>query len=433
MLPGDRRPRTVARARLALAACMAGYVLAVYWLLVLGVGTVLGNRRPSLPLAVLATAVVAVSFEPVRGALARRLTTSPYEMLAEFTGGASGAATTEELAPRIARLLAEATSAHRVEVWLRRDGSPEEDLAARWPPDAEPIGPGSPGVLGHEVRHGGEVIGRIVRDGGGSGARHHPVEQRLIDDLLASAALPLRTLALTSGLYRRIEETTQQSAELRASRGRIVSAADAARRRLERDIHDGAQQHLVALAVNLSLAATVAERDPARAAGLIDDLRPAAETALATLEQLSRGVYPPLLADAGLAAALQVAWSTSPVPVRLVDETKRRFPAEVEAAAYFCCLEAVQNAVKHAQPTHVQVRLATTGAPTDATFCLDVQDDGTGFDVETAPDGSGLANMRDRIESLGGTLTVHSHTGRGTRLSCRIPVPAGTSPGGHGG
>lgn len=408
---------------------MAGYVLAVYWLLVLGGGVLVGGRPPNVPLAVLATAIVAVTFEPIRSALARRWVTSPYDALAEFTHQVSGVVATDQLAPRMARLLAEGTGGRRVEVWLRRDGSPEEDLAARWPPDADAIPPDAAAARRHEVRCAGEVIGHVVREGTSPAESLNPVEQRLLDDLLASAGLALRNLTLMTGLQRHIQETVERSSELQASRQRIVSTCDAARRRLERDIHDGAQQHLVALTVHLGLAATVVSRDPVRAASLVTGLRPAAEAAVATLEQLSRGVYPQRLAESGLSAALQAAWSTSPVPVHLVDETGRRFPAEAESAGYFCCLEAVQNAVKHAQPTRVQVRLTTTGG----NLHLTVSDDGIGFDAAGGAEGAGLANMRDRVESLGGALAIDSRPGGGTRLAGRIPVRAGATPDGCGG
>lgn len=428
MAYGDRRPGAAAQS--LVVGGMAGYVVAVYGVVVLGGGTLLDSLPPSLPLAVLATAVVAVTLEPVRRTLSRRWATSPYDLLAEFTTQVSGVVATEELAPRMARLLAAGTSARRVEVWLcpdggASDGGAGEDLAARWPVDADPIDRGAPGVCHHDVVHGGELVGRVVRDPGESDGPLHPVEQRLLDDLLASAGLALRTLALTAGLQHRIAETTARSAELRASRERIVTAADAARRKLERDIHDGAQQHLVALAVNLSLAATVAERDPHRAGELIEDLRPAAETALATLAELSRGIYPRLLAESGLAASLRAAWATSPVPVHLADDTARRFPVEVESAAYFGCLEAVQNAVKHAAAASVQVRLTEA----DGALHVEVHDDGSGFDPTTGSDGAGLRNMRDRVESLGGILAVRSRPSGGTTVSSHIPVPVPAAPG----
>ncbi len=414
-------------ARLLVAGGLTGYVAAVYGLLVLGGGALLDSRPPSLPLAVVATAIVALTFEPVHRALASRMVTSPYDVLAEFTGRVSDALAPEDLAPRMAQLLAEGTGARRVEVWLREDGAPDgERLAARWPPDAQPLRPGTPGCLGHDVVHAGEVIGRILREPHPDGVPLHRTQQQLLDDLLASAGVALQSLALTTGLHTRIEQTLQRSAELRASRQRIVATADAARRRLERDVHDGAQQHLVALAVNLSLAATVAGRDPGRAADMIDELRSAAEAAQATLDELSRGIYPRSLVESGPAAALRAAWHSSPLPVHLHDATARRHPVEIESAAYFGCLEAVQNAVKHSAGSRVEVRLTESAG----TLQVEVADDGTGFDPATVADGAGLANMRTRIESLGGALTVHSRPGCGTTVVVRIPVAE--PPGGGG-
>jgi signal transduction histidine kinase len=430
-------------ALLVVAVGLASYVLAIYLLVVLGGGALLHARPPSLPLAVVATAVVAVTFEPVRGVLRRRVLTSPYELLADFTTQVSAAVVTQDVAARMARLLADGTSARRVEVWSVRDGSAgEQRLAARWPGGTEPIDPSGPGVCCHDVVHDGVLLGRIVRDTG-AGAQHpdsggdlNPVEQRLLDDLLGSAGLALRTLALTAGLQQRISQTSARAAEVQASRKRIVTTADAARQRLERDIHDGAQQHLVALAVNLSLAATLAGRDPTRAADLIDDLRLAVQAALSTLDDLSRGIYPRPLTESGLVAALRAAAATSPVPVEVSvevsieesieesnddsDGSRWRPPADVEAAAYFSCLEAVQNAVKHAGATAVQVRLSRR----DGCLTLEVTDDGIGFDPAAVCEGSGLANMRDRVESLGGELAVRSSPGRGSTVCSRIPVAA---------
>ena len=200
-----------------------------------------------------------------------------------------------------------------------------------------------------------------------------------------------------------------------------MAAADFARHRLERDVHDGAQQHLVGLAVNLSLAATVSIRDPARAAGLIKDLKPAASNALTTLDELSLGIYPRLLAGSGVAAALRNVVATSAVRVSIHDGTgfgTSRFPPEVEAAAYFTCLEAVQNAAKHASASTVWVRLSFV----DGALELSIRDDGSGFEVPSSTMGAGLRNIRDRIESLGGRLTLISRPGAGTMVGARIPA-----------
>jgi signal transduction histidine kinase len=390
---------------------------------------VLGQRPPSLPLAVLATAVVAVTVEPVRAALRRRLLASPYDVLSDFTHQVFAAVATDDLAPRMARLLAEGTSARRVEIWLLPQGPLDvRRLAARWPPDAPPIEahPG-PQVQVHDVRHEGALFGRIVRET--DGVPLAPLEQRLLDDVLASAGLALRSLALTTGLRRTIALTTEHTEQLRRSRERIVLAQDAARLRLERDIHDGAQQHLVALAVNLRLASAVAAKDPVRAVPLIRDLSGATRSALATLDELSRGIYPRLLTQAGPAAALRAATATSPIPVLVEERRSGRLPTAVEAAAYFSCLEAVQNAVKHARASRVRVVLAEP----DGELTLEVRDDGCGLDADASRSGPGLVALAGRIESVGGTLTVGGAPGQGTVVSARIPLrPAGPEGSGDG-
>jgi signal transduction histidine kinase len=399
------------------------YVAAVYGAIVIGGGLLSGTSGPSLPLAVLATAVVAVSIERVRRALADRLAPSAESLLADLAQHLSGPRPVEELGPLMARLLAEGTSARRVEVWLERPprvGGPA--LIGRWPAAAEPIRVDRPTVYEHRIVSGDDRLGLILRDcpngrGTASGTAN-PLEERLLGDLLAAAALALRPLALTDVLQDRIAETEARAGELLAARRRLVASADAARQRLERDVHDGAQQQLLALALNLSHAATVTGRDPERAAALVDQLRSAARSALATLEDLSRGIYPATLTESGIGPALRAATSTSPVPVRVRDGTAGRLPAELEAAAYFACLEAVQNALKHARARLVDVHLGGTRE----TLWFEVCDDGIGFDAATAGDGAGLGHLRDRLDGLGGSVTVCSRAGQGTSVSARLPV-----------
>jgi signal transduction histidine kinase len=202
------------------------------------------------------------------------------------------------------------------------------------------------------------------------------------------------------------------------SRQRLVDAQDAERRRLERDIHDGAQQHLVALAVNLRLAHTLAVRSPERADLLVAAQCEAATVTIETITSLSRGIYPSLLVDEGLAAALRMAISRSPLPAELVAAGIGRYPAGVEAAAYFCALEALQNSAKHSSAK--AIRLGLRGGP--GVLEVTVQDDGAGFDLAAAHAGAGLVNMRDRVESAGGTLTIETAPSRGTLVAARLPV-----------
>jgi signal transduction histidine kinase len=206
-----------------------------------------------------------------------------------------------------------------------------------------------------------------------------------------------------------------------------VSAADAERRRIERDIHDGAQQHLVALAVNLRLAQTLAASAPARATAQLRAQARAAEETIDTLVALSSGMYPRLLDEAGLVPALRAAAVTSALDVRVDAEEVPRQPRQVEAALYFCCLEALQNAAKHAGAQRVDVRLERTG-PQHAVLRLLVHDDGAGFDPAVAGAGAGLANMRDRLDAVGGRVSVDSRPGAGTTMTATVamanPVPA---------
>jgi signal transduction histidine kinase len=294
-------------------------------------------------------------------------------------------------------------------------------LAATWPPGAaHDLDDGDgPGVRRLPVVQGDEVLGElVVRER--EGVALTPVEERLFTGLADQAGLVLRGARLRAQLQLRLAELSARAEELRVSRERLVDAHDTERRRLERDIHDGAQQHLVALAVNLRLAATLADRSPERAASLLAAQVQAADQAVATLVQLSRGIYPPLLEEAGVVAALGSVVAGAGRPVELVEDRVGRYPRQVEAAAYFCCLEAVQNAVKHSGATAIRVELR--GEPEH--LALTVEDDGVGFDPATAVLGAGLANIRDRVESLGGILTIGSRPGGGSRVHAVLPVSA---------
>ncbi|MGH8970519.1 MAG: sensor histidine kinase, partial [Actinomycetes bacterium] len=270
------------------------------------------------------------------------------------------------------------------------------------------------------VRHGGQLLG-VLRLQERPGVPLTSVEERLFTGLAAQAGLVLRLAGLRAELGARHDELMARADELKASRERLIETQDAERRRLERDIHDGAQQHLVALAVNLRLAETVAARSPERAARVLVEQADAAREAIATLSQLSRGIYPRLLADDGLVPALRAAVATSPVPVTVEADGVGRLPSPVEAALYFCCMEAVQNAAKHSGARTVGVRLGEDRGR----WRLTVEDDGAGFDpthARAVGSGAGLANMRDRLECVGGTVTLGSLPGRGTTVTALVPM-----------
>ena len=216
-----------------------------------------------------------------------------------------------------------------------------------------------------------------------------------------------------------LDELRREVEELRASRARVVAAADAERRSIERDLHDGVQQHLVALAVNLQVARQLADSDPAAAKALLEEIGRDVREALESVRELAQEIYPPLLLDRGLTEALHSAASAAGIAARVDAVDIERYPPEVEATAYFCCLEALQNVATHAGPG---ARATVRAWPDGNGLCFEVVDDGAGFEQHAKPLGAGLTNMSDRLGALGGRLTISSEPGGGTRISGTIPV-----------
>ena len=211
----------------------------------------------------------------------------------------------------------------------------------------------------------------------------------------------------------------EQVEELRASRTRVVVAADAERRRIERDLHDGAQQHLIGLAIHLRLASELASSDPEKAKELLEGLDNEIQETLEQLRDLAHGIYPPLLQDRGLADALAAAVLRAPLAAQVQANGLGRYQPDVEATVYFCCLEALQNAAKHAgDGATAMVRVHENGGG----LLFEVADDGSGFDFGSERIGAGMTNMRDRVGALGGSLRVESAPGQGTTISGLIPL-----------
>ncbi|MBJ7609857.1 MAG: GAF domain-containing sensor histidine kinase [Candidatus Dormibacteraeota bacterium] len=410
---------------------LAALITAVYVGIAVGVGSLVGSGgKPNLGLSILATAIVAVGFQPVRERLQRvanRLVygerATPYEVLSQFSERVAESYATDEVMPRMARVLAEGTGAQRADIWLRSGGAWRE--AAVWPADAPPRAPvpaenGTlPSSTGDQVmvpvRHQGDLLGALsVTKRGGETLT--PVEANLLTHLAGQAGLVLKNVGLSDDLQARLDD-------LRASRQRLVTAQDEERRRLERNLHDGAQQHLVAIKVKLGLAEMLMKRDPAKAEVTLDQLKSDADEALQTLRDLARGIYPPLLADKGLAVALESQARKATVPVILDVISLSRYSQEVEAAVYFCCLEAMQNMQKYAHASKAVIRLREV----DAQLHFEIEDDGDGFDVATTSRGAGLNNMVDRFDALGGELHVASTVGKGTRIHGLLPVGAGVA------
>jgi signal transduction histidine kinase len=411
-------------------ALLAAFITAVYVLLVVGAGTLVGSGgRPSLGLSILATAVVAVAFQPVRERaqrFANRLVygrrATPYEALSQLSERMASTYATEDLLPTMATIVAEATGAARADVWLRDRG--ELRAVASWPADADP----TPAValVGGELPAAGSADRRVpvMQDGELLGALSitkkrgdavTPTEETLVGNLAAQAGLVLRNVGLTEQLIARL-------ADLRASRERLVTAQGRERRRLERDIHDGAQRQLAGLAGKLELAAQALEHDEVQAKALLNQVTSHTAQALKDLRELARGIYPALLADMGIAPALDAQARKAPIPVSVEAGGIGRYPQETEAVVYFCAVEALRNAAKHAHASRASVRLSESNAE----LRFEITDNGQGFDPATTQQGTGLQGIADRIDALGGHVNVDSGPGHGTRINGQVPVLATT-------
>jgi signal transduction histidine kinase len=271
--------------------------------------------------------------------------------------------------------------------------------------------------------HGGRVLALLVAERAGDGDAVVGAEERALGEVATRLAVVLHNRHLDQALSVTLADLRRANADLQASRARLVSTADAERRRIERDLHDGAQQHLVALAVGLRLV-----RDGARDAGdaaLLDELDRGVRESIAALRDLAHGIYPPLLRDSGLPDALRAAAARSPLTVRVAEDggPVGRHPEPVEAAVYFCCLEALQNAAKHAPGSAVVITLSHR----DGALAFTVADDGPGFAPGAAPRGAGLQNMADRLGAVGGSVRWSSEPGAGVAVTGSVPVSA-TAP-----
>lgn len=425
------------RVDLLVAAGLAVFVAGTYVVVAVIAGDALFGRSdsPRLGLSVLATAVVAVAFSPVQAWLERvarellgRTSPSPYEVLRQCSTTVSG--DDEQVLERICRLLAQATAAGWAQVWLLVGD--ELRPAAAWPADAGSATAPAPadrlvdasgvGLRCVAVREGGRLVG-VVRLAESEQGALTPAEERLLQSVAAQAGLVLRTIRLQTELGQRFADLSAYAAQLQQSRERVIIAQDEERRRLERDIHDGAQQHLVALAVNLRLAQTVISRSPGDAPAVLAGQSRAARDAAAVVSDLSHGIYPRRLREDGLLAALRTHLAGGAVAVDVVGTGLDPLPAEIETALYFCCMEAVQNAAKHAEAGHVIVEVTNAGG----VVRLSVVDDGIGFAHGTVR-GTGLLNMQDRVDAVGGRLAVRSAPAAGTRIEITVPVPGLATP-----
>jgi signal transduction histidine kinase len=263
----------------------------------------------------------------------------------------------------------------------------------------------------------GCVVTAIERDGRPAAAIVHDAQLADEPELLQAAG----AIALLAQENAELETGWRYSlSELRESRNRIVAASEIERRRLERDLHDGAQQRLVALRIRLALAREQVEAGTAGSAKL-GELEGDLDEAIQELRDLAHGIFPSLLADRGLLAALRAVALRGPRRVELTGHRVGRYPPEIESAVYYCCLEALQNATKHAGPdAHVAASLHAENGH----LRLEVSDDGPGFDLAAVRAGFGLHNMEDRLGAVHGRLTIVTSPGKGTRISGVVPISA---------
>ncbi|HEV3268043.1 MAG TPA: histidine kinase [Acidimicrobiales bacterium] len=268
------------------------------------------------------------------------------------------------------------------------------------------------------ISHGGELLGIIVVTRVEGAVAFREEDDRVLTELARQVALALHNAQLDTALQSSLDELRRQADELRASRARVVASGDAERRRVERNLHDGAQQHLVALAVNLRLTKDIVGEDPEAAVKMLDELGVAVQDTIKELRELAHGIYPPLLVDSGLAEALRAVCNRSPLDIEMATDGLGRYGSDVEAAIYFCCLEALQNAGKHAPEAHVTLRIWEESGG----LLFEVSDDGPGFDIRLARQGHGYVNMSDRLGAIGGLVRWESQLGHGTTIRGSVPL-----------
>lgn len=393
---------------------LAGTAACVYVGLVLAARALTGTEG-GLRLQTAAIIAAVLTIHPLRDrfmALAHRLVygrrSKPYDSLAALATQIGTAVSPDDTLPRMAEALAAALGADRVTVSIASDqGARTSYSAATGTDDRSESGRT---VVSREVVHHGDTVGLVeIARGDDLTAQ----EAALLDVLLAQAGPALRAVALTEQLRQELQRAVVQAEELRLSRARLVTAHDTARRSIERDLHDGAQQGLLALAVELGRVQRTVPDEPEQAVVRLVELQDLARRTLVDLRALAAGTYPSVLRELGLGAALRERTESAEPQVEIHDQLTRRPSPELESAVYFACLEAITNATKHAGARRVEVIL-TEPAPGAVRFR--VTDDGRGFDPEKTRHGTGLDGIADRLGVFDGRMEVTSAPGAGTTV-----------------
>ncbi len=400
---------------------LALFITAAYVAIVVGVGALFGGDRSDTTLQIVATAAVAVAFQPARQRIqhvANRLVygkrATPYEVMASFGHRMAEVPSVDDVLPDMAETAARGVGATAARVTLELDDG--TDRSVTWPPD------GSIGVatFALPIGHGGERIGEIaiVKP---ANEPLRPAERALLEDLAGNAGPALHNVLLASDLEAKASELALQTEAIERSRQRLVTARDAQRRRLERELRDGVGTQLAEIRDEIGSDAERVGAEPAFVERSLDDLGARANASLEELRDVARGIFPPLLVDQGLAAALDALCRRSGPDTHLdvapaISST--RFDPAAENAVYFCCVQAVQNAQRHAQGATITIELS---ADVDS-LVFGVRDNGPGFDTGGTKTGEGMQILTDRVAALGGSITVDSAPGRGTTVTGRVPA-----------
>jgi signal transduction histidine kinase len=446
--------RVLVRAFLTLG--LVAMVSIIYLIVVIGLGHKPDNssERTILGLSMVATVLAAAAFLPARERLTDSATRfvygareAPDEVVRTFGSRLTRAIPMDELLLQLAESLRKTMTLTSAEIYTGMGEVLERAVSV---PD---LGPASivissrerpvvtrAGVSGNAwasvwlpalvagrtdeqlrvapISHAGELLGLVVVERPNVADAFSEDDDRVLTDLARQVGLAFHNSQLDTALQTTLDELRKQADALRESRARIVASGDAERRKVERNLHDGAQQHLVALAVNLRLARDVIVDDPTAGAEMLDELVGEVQATIQELRELAHGIYPPLLVDSGLVEALRAAANRNPLSVDVVTDGIGRYNSETEAAVYFCCLEALQNAAKHAPDAEVELKLWEESGG----LLFAVSDDGPGFDVDRAQKGHGYVNMSDRLGAIGGTVRWESELGKGSVIRGSVPL-----------
>ncbi len=455
-------PKMVARVDVLLTHTVAitgltALVLGIYVIVVLGLGrTPEGGERSLLLLSMAAAGLAALLYLPARRWLTERANrlvygarVAPDETLRTFGQRLTRSIPLDELMLQLSENLRTSMGLSSAEVWTGQSGryelmsgvphrqpapieiQPKElPVVARagvsggtwldiWVPQL--VGPaGSSAMRVAPVAHAGMLLGFIVVARRPDGELFTESEETVLTEIARQIGLALHNVQLDTALQASLDELRLRNQELVDSRARIVAAGDSERRKLERNLHDGAQQHLVALAVKLRLARDAVEDDPDDALAMIDEIKGDVQEAIAELRALAHGIFPPLLVSGGLCGALPAAAGRAALPTTVKFDGVGRYGNDIEAAVYFCTLEALQNAGKHAgEGASASVVVVDSGD----SLRFEITDDGAGFDTSTgAGAGHGFINMADRLGAFGGRVDVTSSPTKGTTVVGFIPL-----------